>query len=137
MDQPEHKIEYHANGQVRCESWYVNGKRHRLDGPAVIQYNANGHEASEAWLVNGAYQRLDGPAVIEYDDNGQIIGQEFWVRGQVDCAKLGQFVCEPERWKTLLLKIPVEFGIDYVVDLGLIDWWLEYRPQDREYLNET
>ena len=107
---PEHKIEYYDNGQVACEYWRVNGQYHRLDGPAWVRYN----------------------------QQGEIIEQEFWVRDQVDCAKLGQFICSPERWHDLLLEhIPIEFGIDYVVDLGLVDWWLDYRPQDREYLNEA
>jgi len=48
-------------GIVECANgtkfWYMNGKCHRLDGPA-IDY-AGG---SRQWYVNGKLHRLDGPA---------------------------------------------------------------------------
>ena len=42
--------------------WYLNGKLHREDGPA-IEY-ANG---TKSWFLNGKRHREDGPA-IEYDN---------------------------------------------------------------------
>ena len=42
--------------------WYQNGKRHRLDGPA-IEY-ANG---TKGWYQNDKLHRLDGPAVEHGD----------------------------------------------------------------------
>ena len=41
------------------QSWYLDGKYHREDGPAIIY--ANG---SQYWCLNGEYHREDGPAVI-------------------------------------------------------------------------
>ena len=74
----EYKVIVNENGTIR---WYQNGKRHRLDGPAVeysdggkiwyqndelhrldgpaVEYS-NGYKA---WCQNGQYHRLDGPAV--------------------------------------------------------------------------
>ena len=46
-------IEY-ADGD---KEWYLNGKRHREDGPA-IEY-ANG---DKEWFLNGELHREDGPA---------------------------------------------------------------------------
>jgi len=40
--------------------WSLNGKYHRVDGPAFE--NANGNKV---WYLNGKYHREDGPA-IEY-----------------------------------------------------------------------
>ena len=40
--------------------WYLNGRRHRTDGPAVVL--ASG---SKGWYLNGKLHRTDGPA-IEY-----------------------------------------------------------------------
>jgi hypothetical protein len=37
--------------------WYVNGKRHRLDGPAVEYSNGD-----KAWYFENKLHRLDGPA---------------------------------------------------------------------------
>jgi hypothetical protein len=48
--------------------WYLNGKIHREDGPAV-EY-ANGYKT---WHLNGKCHRADGPAV-EYAD-----GSKAWV----------------------------------------------------------
>jgi len=48
------KLEIGSDGQ---KFWTLNGKLHRLDGPAYE--NAYG---CKAWLVNGVYHREDGPA---------------------------------------------------------------------------
>ena len=42
--------------------WYLNGKLHRTDGPAIER--ANG---SKEWYLNDQYHRVDGPA-IEYSN---------------------------------------------------------------------
>jgi len=47
--------------------WYLNGKRHRTDGPA-IEYSGG----SKVWYLNGKRHRTDGPAV-EYSN-----GTKFW-----------------------------------------------------------
>ena len=53
-----------ANG---ARYWYLNGKLHRKDGPAC-EY-ANG---TREWYLNGKYHREDGPAV-EFAD-----GSRYW-----------------------------------------------------------
>ena len=40
------------------KSWFLNGERHREDGPAIEQ--ANGHKE---WYLNGKRHREDGPAI--------------------------------------------------------------------------
>ena len=47
--------------------WYLDGKRHRDDGPAIIRRNGSFH-----WYKNGLRHREDGPA-IEYAD-----GDRWW-----------------------------------------------------------
>ena len=37
--------------------WYVNGSKHRLDGPAVEYVGGSKH-----WYVNDNLHRIDGPA---------------------------------------------------------------------------
>ena len=62
--------------------WYVEGKHHRLDGPA-IEYA----DGSKFWYVEGKYHRLDGPA-IEWADGSKywciegkyLTFQQFWER---------------------------------------------------------
>jgi len=47
--------------------WYLNGKFHRTDGPA-IEYT-NDHKE---WYINGKCHRTDGPA-IEHSN-----GNKYW-----------------------------------------------------------
>jgi len=60
----EYTVKVYANGS-KC--WYVAGKLHREDGPA-IEY-ASG---TKKWYVDGERHREDGPAV-EYAD-----GDKYW-----------------------------------------------------------
>ena len=56
------------------KSWYVDGKLHRLDGPAIEFASGTKH-----WFVNGKRHRLDGPA-IEYPDGTKqwfIFGEKY------------------------------------------------------------
>ena len=52
--------------------WYLNGERHREDGPAVEC--ANG---TKEWYVDGERHREDGPA-CEYSDGGK----EWFLNGK-------------------------------------------------------
>jgi hypothetical protein len=50
-----------------CKFWYLNGKRHREDGPA-LEYA----DGSKYWYLNGKRHREDGPA-IEWAN-----GSKYW-----------------------------------------------------------
>ena len=47
--------------------WYLNGKHHRLNGPAKILNNTfyKHLEPAKFWYVKDEHHRLDGPAVDE------------------------------------------------------------------------
>ncbi len=47
--------------------WYLNGKLHRIDGPAV-----EGADGSKIWYLNDKRHRENGPA-IEWTD-----GNKYW-----------------------------------------------------------
>ena len=61
-------IEY-PNGD---KHWYLNGKRHRVDGPAYE--NADG---DKYWLLHSEYHRVDGPACENADGN-----KSWWLNGK-------------------------------------------------------
>jgi hypothetical protein len=61
-NKPEMKID--ANG---TKHWYLNGKLHREDGPAV-----ENPDGIKLWYLKGKYHREDGPA-IEWTD-----GEKHW-----------------------------------------------------------
>ena len=48
------------------KEWYLNGKWHRTDGPAVERADGDKH-----WFLNGKYHRIDGPAV-EYFNGSKV-----------------------------------------------------------------
>jgi hypothetical protein len=79
------------------QSWYQNGKRHRLDGPAVISAYGTQH-----WFQNGELHREDGPAVIKSDGT-----QEWYLRG-VNYVSLKNWLfaldCNDKTKTMLLLK---------------------------------
>ena len=51
----EYTVKVYDNGD---KYWYLNGKLHREDGPAVEWSNG-----SKEWWLNGELHREDGPAV--------------------------------------------------------------------------
>jgi hypothetical protein len=60
-------IEYTVKVDVDGTRWYLDGKRHREDGPAIE--HANGYKA---WYLNGKCHREDGPAIERAN------GDKFW-----------------------------------------------------------
>jgi hypothetical protein len=52
--------------------WYLNGKLHREDGPAIEKTDGAKH-----WFLNGKYHREDGPA-NEYADGTKA----WWIHGK-------------------------------------------------------
>ena len=57
-------VEVQDNG---AKFWYLNGKRHREDGPAY-----ESADGSKEWYLKGKLHREDGPAVEWVD------GTKFW-----------------------------------------------------------
>ena len=51
-------IEYTVKAYAKSNDWFLNGERHREDGPAIEW--AHG---SKEWYLNGKRHREDGPAV--------------------------------------------------------------------------
>ena len=68
LNDKRHRIDGPAYDVPLGTSWWINGEHHREDGPA-IEWNANG---PRSWWVNNELHRLDGPAV-EY-----VSGEKSW-----------------------------------------------------------
>ena len=72
----EYTVKVYENG---TKEWYLNGERHREDGPAC-EFD----DGYKAWFLNGERHREDGPA-CEWADgdkwwylNGEKITEEEW-----------------------------------------------------------
>lgn len=66
-----HRLDGPAEVLRGFEAWFVNGRRHRVGGPAYVDDNGVAE-----WWANDRRHRVDGPATSSpYTDN------EWWVRG--------------------------------------------------------
>jgi hypothetical protein len=75
-------VPYNFTGKFYLENdnsvrYYLNGKYHRLDGPAIEL-----EDGRKIWLKQGSYHRLDGPA-MEYP-NGKKEGYKEGVIHRLD-----------------------------------------------------
>ena len=64
---------YTYTNEAGIKMWFVNGKYHREDGPAVINEN----DGYKAWYINNNLHRIDGPARIYPSGN-----KEWWINGK-------------------------------------------------------
>ena len=74
MKEMTYIVKVEANGD---KSWYVNGKRHREDGPACEYANGD-----KSWFVKGKRHRVDGPAVEWVNQGGK-----FWYVNDVQLSE--------------------------------------------------
>tara|TARA_R100001509_G_scaffold96871_1_gene56338 strand:+ start:918 stop:1229 length:312 start_codon:yes stop_codon:yes gene_type:complete len=58
-DYTTYEVRVYPNGN---KYWYIHGKRHREDGPAIER--ADGFKV---WYLNGELHREDGPAIERLD----------------------------------------------------------------------
>ena len=65
----EYKVIAWANGD---KEWWLNGERHREDGPATEWANGN-----KFWYLNGNLHREEGPAVEWVDGD-----KSWWLKGK-------------------------------------------------------
>lgn len=73
-------VKHYGTGAT-VEEYYLDGKKHRDDGPATIFRN---HRMIEAkYYRNGRLHRDGGPALVEQDANGSIVEQHFYRFGEL------------------------------------------------------
>jgi hypothetical protein len=88
-------VEYYEDGSKMYEGWYIDGKSHRLDGPAYIAYYEDGSKRYEWWYIDGNLHRLDGPARIGYYSDGSKSYEWWYIDGKLhrldDPARIGYY----------------------------------------------
>lgn len=75
------KILNNTDGSKQIEEWYIDGKKHREDGPALSKWNGD-VVTTEEWYLNGKLHRADGPAITKRNADGSIISEEWYVNGE-------------------------------------------------------
>lgn len=76
------EVWFDYEGHVSSEAWYVDGKRSRTKGPAVIGYE-DGVISDEDWYLEDKRHRIGGPAIVKYDTNSNKIWEEWYFNGQL------------------------------------------------------
>ena len=64
-------IEYTVRVYDDAKYWFLNGKIHRTDGPAIEWSNG-----TKSWYLNNKLHREDGPALERADG-----AKEWWLNG--------------------------------------------------------
>jgi hypothetical protein len=92
---------------VTREAWYLNGRRHRIDEPALQQWQVVDGLAVliyEAWYLYDRLHRIDGPALREWNVVGGyeevvLTKEEWYLKGvEIHPRILRQPVRAIERW---------------------------------------
>ena len=73
--------QWHENGKLVYESYWLNGKLHNASGPAICRWRENGQREHEEYLLNGKYHNAAGPAVQHWNENGVLKYEEYWLDG--------------------------------------------------------
>ena len=61
----------------------LNGKYHRIDGPAKTEWYENGNKKSEEWYLYDKLHRIDGMAYIEWGENGNKKIEKWYKNGNL------------------------------------------------------
>lgn len=75
----EHKVFNYLSGLKSSEQWLLNGKYHRIDGPARLVYNRAGRVVEEYWQKDDKMHRIGAAAMIYYRDDGTKTN-EYWYK---------------------------------------------------------
>lgn len=111
LSNPKRPSIIYANGG---EEFFLEGKRHREGGPAVLEPTADGGWI-EYWYEQGLISRApdEGPAKIVYDDRGETVSETSIFRGaEVEQTVLGE-AAEPIKALQLALQ----------ACMPTLDWW--------------
>ena len=78
LDGPAIK-EFYSDGTLRIQEYYVNDELHRLDGPAFESFYPNGILKLQAYYVNELLHRIDGPAISEFYPDGTLNTEQYFI----------------------------------------------------------
>ena len=82
MKPKKHVVYYPGTKKKFRETYTLNDKRHREDGPASIHYYKNGNIKMEYYYINDESHREDGPSDICYYENGNIESEHYYINGK-------------------------------------------------------
>jgi hypothetical protein len=97
------QIDRSRNGVAYNETWFMDGKHHRIDGPAMIsRCPVTGAITYEAWFQHGKLHRVDGPALIKRKPDTGRVYYSVWFEHDVHVPAPHR----PPRRRTLTPPLP-------------------------------
>ncbi len=97
------------------EKYYINGKLHRENGPALKYWNDEGNVIFEWYYINGDVHRNNAPAYIEWDSQDNIIKEWYYNKG-----KFYTFGMQKTKEDNKYFKKGVEIEFDTLLESGKI-----------------
>ena len=110
--EPERKVEYYDNGNIKSliyskngyyhredgpayQIWnedgilikmiyYFNGNKHREDGPAYQTWYNDGNKKTIVYYLNDTRHNINSPAHIQWFENGNKFIEEYYINGVLD-----------------------------------------------------
>ena len=74
---------FYTDGTLNNATYKIDGKLHRLDGPAYVSFYEDGQLCVRQYCINNLNHRLDGPAYEAFHLTGKrIIPAGFYVHGK-------------------------------------------------------
>lgn len=119
----------HDNGE---EHWFVNGVRHREDGPAIISSNG-----IKQWFKEGRWHREDGPAIespIRITAEFSVLQKTWYLEGKLltssynPTSLIGNVILSKDNVHPIypLVKIWKVLNKDKIFDLEVVPGMEEY-----------
>lgn len=69
-------------GRIKKQDWFLDGKRHRDDGPSSqLMYSGTHQIKALYWHQHGVAHREDGPAYQYWTINGELVSEEYHIDG--------------------------------------------------------
>ncbi len=109
------------------QEWWFNGKRHRVDGPAVIRKGLRKNESrdiayeEEEWWQNGELHRQNGPARTIKHPFGIYTRMEWWSNGRLHREE------EPAVIERRTDYLETSIYENNTVKVLVEEWWLDGR----------
>ena len=92
-------------GKNGAKLWYVNGRHHREDGPAIEQ-----PDGTKQWWINGKRHREDGPAIEDSCGTNQWYINGKNITKKVNSAIQNKSLRPYENWTEMdILKFKIMF----------------------------
>jgi antitoxin component YwqK of YwqJK toxin-antitoxin module len=79
MEKYDIDVRYYPTGEKLSETYYLNGLKHRIGGPAYIVYHSNGNIKILKWYENDKTHNVDDAAFVSFYENGKVHVKKWYL----------------------------------------------------------